>query len=118
MGNDFDNVYLFTPEMLPRGCVHLKLPGLTPTMCKKLGIDACRAVTSWSHKQHGSYPNLEGVVVCAEFEDVVRDAWRQYMERKRKREKLKRTKRAIGNWRKLVNKLLIRQRLQREYGGA
>ncbi len=42
--NDFGNVELFQPCMLPHGCVHLRnMPNLLRT-CRKLNID-CAAVT-------------------------------------------------------------------------
>lgn len=50
--NDYGNVYLFKPCMLPVGCVHLRLPNLH-RVAKKLGIDAAPAVTGFDF--HGGY---------------------------------------------------------------
>ena len=41
--NDYGNVELFQPSMLPIGCVHLKLPGLNK-ICRPLKIDCAPAV--------------------------------------------------------------------------
>lgn len=50
--NDYGNVYLFKPCMLPVGCVHLRLPNLH-RVAKKLNIDAAPAVTGFDF--HGGY---------------------------------------------------------------
>ena len=41
--NDYGNVELFQPSMLPIGCVHLKLPGLNKIF-RPLKIDCAPAV--------------------------------------------------------------------------
>lgn len=50
--NDYGNVYLFKPCMLPVGCVHIRLPNLH-RVARKLNIDAAPAVTGFDF--HGGY---------------------------------------------------------------
>lgn len=50
--NDYGNVYLFKPCMLPVGCVHLRLPNLH-RVARKLDLDAAPAVTGFDF--HGGY---------------------------------------------------------------
>lgn len=50
--NDYGNVYLFKPCMLPVGCAHLRLSNLH-RVAKKLTIDAAPAVTGFDF--HGGY---------------------------------------------------------------
>ncbi|XP_041656376.1 DNA repair protein complementing XP-C cells isoform X2 [Cheilinus undulatus] len=50
--NDYGNVYLFKPCMLPVGCVHVRLPNLH-RVARKLNIDAASAVTGFDF--HGGY---------------------------------------------------------------
>ena len=50
--NDFGNVYLFKPEMLPHGCVRVFLPNLG-SVAKKLNIDCAAAVIGFdTHHGH------------------------------------------------------------------
>ena len=57
--NDYGNVYLFKPCMLPVGCVHLRLPNL-PRVAKKLEMDCASAITGFDF--HGGYSHA--VYVC------------------------------------------------------
>lgn len=50
--NEYGNVYLFKPCMLPVGCVHLRLPNLH-RVARKLNIEAAPAVTGFDF--HGGY---------------------------------------------------------------
>ena len=43
--NEYGNVYLYKPWMLPVGCVHLRLPKLD-RVARKLGIDCPAAMVS------------------------------------------------------------------------
>ncbi|XP_041701889.1 DNA repair protein complementing XP-C cells [Coregonus clupeaformis] len=113
--NDFGNVYLFKPCMLPVGCVHLRLPNLQ-RVAKKLDMDCASAVTGFDF--HGGYSHAvtDGYIVCEEHEEILRAAWAEDQEIQRQKEKEKREKRAVTNWTLLVKSLLIRERLQRRYG--
>lgn len=42
--NEYGNVDLFKPEMLPVGCVHIVEPNAV-RLCKKLGINYAEAIT-------------------------------------------------------------------------
>jgi hypothetical protein len=43
-------------------------------VAKKLGIDCAPAMIGWDFHAGGSHPAYDGWVVCAEFEDALRDA--------------------------------------------
>ncbi|XP_070766553.1 DNA repair protein complementing XP-C cells [Enoplosus armatus] len=113
--NDYGNVYLFKPCMLPVGCVHLRLPNLH-RVARKLNIDAAPAVTGFDF--HGGYSHAvtDGYIVCEEHEEVLRAAWVEEQEIQKQKEKEKREKRAISNWTLLVKGLLIREKIQQRYG--
>ncbi|XP_027719480.1 DNA repair protein complementing XP-C cells isoform X2 [Vombatus ursinus] len=53
--NEFGNVYLFVPSMLPIGCVQLKLPNLH-RVARKLGIDCVQAITGFDFHCGYSHP--------------------------------------------------------------
>uniref|UniRef100_A0A3B4UWM5 Xeroderma pigmentosum, complementation group C n=1 Tax=Seriola dumerili TaxID=41447 RepID=A0A3B4UWM5_SERDU len=94
--NDYGNVYLFKPCMLPVGCVHLRLPNLH-RVARKLDLDAAPAVTDVT-------------------EEPPTTAWVEEQELQKQKEKEKKEKRAISNWTLLVKSLLIGERLKQRYG--
>lgn len=114
--NDYGNIDCFVPSMVPQGAAHVPLPG-TVRLCKKLGIDYAEAVTGFEFGSKMAVPVIQGVVIAAENEDLLRDAWRIDAEEKRKREELKAEKRILQTWRKFLFGLRITERVQEEYGG-
>lgn len=113
--NEFGNVYLFLPSMMPIGCVQLNLPNLH-RVARRLGIDCVPAVTGFDFHKGYSHPITDGYIVCEEYRDVLLAAWESEQELMEKKEKEKREKRALGNWKLLVKGLLIRERLKLRYG--
>ncbi|KAI6054653.1 XPC [Marmota monax] len=113
--NEFGNVYLFLPSMMPIGCVQLNLPNLH-RVARKLDIDCVQAVTGFDFHGGYSHPVTEGYIVCEEFKDVLLTAWENEQALIEKREKEKREKRALGHWKLLTKGLLIRERLKLRYG--
>ncbi|XP_063147747.1 DNA repair protein complementing XP-C cells isoform X2 [Candoia aspera] len=112
--NEFGNVYLFQPCMLPIGCVQLKLPNLH-RVARKLDIDCVPAVTGFDFHGGYSHPVTEGYIVCEEYKEVLVAAWENEESEREKREKEKREKRVLGNWKLLVKGLLIKERLKKRY---
>nr|XP_020728302.1 DNA repair protein complementing XP-C cells [Odocoileus virginianus texanus] len=113
--NEFGNVYLFLPSMMPVGCVQLHLPNLH-RVARKLNIDCAQAVTGFDFHKGYCHPITDGYVVCEEYRDVLLTAWENEQALVEKKEKEKREKRALGNWKLLVKGLLIRERLKLRYG--
>lgn len=113
--NEFGNVYLFLPGMMPVGCVQLHLPNLH-RVARKLDIDCAQAVTGFDFHKGYSHPITEGYIVCEEYKDVLLAAWENEQALIEKKEKEKREKRALGNWKLLAKGLLIRERLKLRYG--
>ncbi|XP_058931131.1 DNA repair protein complementing XP-C cells isoform X2 [Kogia breviceps] len=113
--NEFGNVYLFLPGMMPVGCVQLNLPNLH-RVARKLNIDCAQAVTGFDFHKGYSHPVTDGYIVCEEYKDVLLTAWENEQALIEKKEKEKREKRALGNWKLLVKGLLIRERLRLRYG--
>lgn len=44
--NEHGNIYMYMPQMLPAGCVHLRERG-TLQMAKSLDLEAVPAITGW-----------------------------------------------------------------------
>ncbi|XP_053810176.1 DNA repair protein complementing XP-C cells isoform X2 [Vidua chalybeata] len=112
--NEYGNVYLFLPSMLPVGCVQLKLPNLN-RVARKLNIDCAQAITGFDFHGGYSHPVTDGYVVCEEYKEVLVAAWENEQAEIEKKEKEKREKRALGNWKLLTKGLLIRERLKQRY---
>uniref|UniRef100_A0A8C6YGP0 p125 n=1 Tax=Naja naja TaxID=35670 RepID=A0A8C6YGP0_NAJNA len=112
--NEFGNVYLFQPCMLPIGCVQLNLPSLH-RVARKLDIDCVPAVTGFDFHGGYSHPVTEGYVICEEYKEVLVAAWENEESEREKKEKEKREKRVLGNWKLLVKGLLIKERLKKRY---
>ncbi|XP_069499506.1 DNA repair protein complementing XP-C cells [Ambystoma mexicanum] len=113
--NEYGNVYLFKPCMLPIGCTHLHVPNLH-RVARKLNIDCVPAITGFDFHCGFSHPVTDGYIVCEEFQDVLLDAWNIEQAELEKKENEKREKRVWGNWKLLIKGLLIRERLKQRYG--
>ncbi|CAG7704877.1 unnamed protein product [Allacma fusca] len=115
--NDYGNVELFLPKMLPKGTVHLREPGIS-RIAKKLSIDCAPALVGFDFHSGGSHPTYDGHIVCEEFKDLLLDAWREDHEESMKREEAKRRKRVLGNWKRLIRMLQAQvQQMQDENQG-
>ncbi|KFP86605.1 DNA repair protein complementing XP-C cells, partial [Acanthisitta chloris] len=112
--NEYGNVYLFLPSMLPVGCVQLRIPNLN-RVARKLNIDCAQAITGFDFHGGYSHPVTDGYVVCEEYKEVLIAAWENEQAEIEKKEKEKREKRALGNWKLLTKGLLIRERLKQRY---
>uniref|UniRef100_A0A182JVP1 Rad4 beta-hairpin domain-containing protein n=1 Tax=Anopheles christyi TaxID=43041 RepID=A0A182JVP1_9DIPT len=112
--NEYGNVELFLEKMLPKGTVHLKLPGLNK-VCKRLQIDCAPALTGFDMAKKRVVPVYEGFVVCKEFAEQAVEEWYKEMEKEDQREQEKLEKRVYGNWKRLIKGLLVRRKLQNKY---
>lgn len=63
----------------------------------------------------GSHPVMEGIVICKEHEQVLRDAIEQQKQIAIEKEIKKKQERVYKNWRKLIRGLIIKQNLAKKY---
>ncbi|XP_038213658.1 DNA repair protein complementing XP-C cells homolog [Zerene cesonia] len=113
--NPYGNVELFKECMLPKGTVHIKLPGLN-RVAKKLNIDCAPAMTGFDFNGGYTHPVYDGFVVCKEFEEIITEAWIKDQEEMERKEQEKMEARVYGNWKRLIKGLFIRERLKTKYG--
>ncbi len=114
--NEFGNVELFQPCMLPIGTVHLRnMPNLN-RICRKLNIECAAAVTGFDAHGGFSHAVMDGWVVCEEHKDTVVAAFEEEEVRNNLKMIEKQQERVWGNWRHLIKSLLIRQKLKLKYG--
>ncbi|KAM0748756.1 Rad4-domain-containing protein [Meredithblackwellia eburnea MCA 4105] len=112
--NDFGNIDLYVPSMLPEGATHL--PHKSAAKCAKtLGIDYAEAVTGFEFRQRRANPIISGVVVAEEFADLLIEAIINTQTAADEKEFLKRQDRVLKRWKKLIIGLRIRQRIQASY---
>ncbi|GJQ66153.1 hypothetical protein Trydic_g4215 [Trypoxylus dichotomus] len=112
--NAYGNVELFKPSMLPKGTVHLQLPGLNK-IARKMNIDCAPAIIGFDFHGGWSHPTYDGFIVCEEFSEQLIAGWYQEQEESEKRAQEKLEKRVYENWRRLIRGLLIRERLKAKY---
>ena len=112
--NEYGNVELFKPWMMPKGCVQIPINGMQ-SVIRKSGIDAAPAMVGWDFSSGGSHPVFDGYVVCQENAEALMDAWNQEQEAKAQRERDKREKRVTDNWKRLVKGLMFREKMRLKY---
>ncbi|KAF7980649.1 hypothetical protein HWV62_37466 [Athelia sp. TMB] len=128
--NDFGNIDLYVPSMLPKGAIHvpcefgcvsvdaLALRSAVKGVAKiarKLGFDFAEAVTGFEFRKRRANPIIEGVVIAAENEPALLEAYLEAEEEAAKKAQTKREERVLKRWTRLVHGLRIRQRLQQQY---
>ncbi|KAI0087722.1 hypothetical protein BDY19DRAFT_892387 [Irpex rosettiformis] len=114
--NNFGNIDLYVPTMLPAGGAYVPYKGVAK-IAHQLGIDCAEAVTGFEFKKRRAFPVISGVVVAAENEEMLREAyWAAEQEAEEKR-RTKRQEQVIKRWQRLIQGLRIRQRLQDQYAG-
>merc|ERR1712008_180894 len=92
--NEYGNVELFKPWMLPKGTVHIPITEIN---------------------RGGSFPAFDGYVVCEEMQDTIMDAWNVYAEEQERKAHEKKEKRVLENWRKLTKGLVMYHKIKRKY---
>ncbi|KAF2824185.1 Rad4-domain-containing protein [Ophiobolus disseminans] len=113
--NAFNNIDVYVPTMVPQGAVHIPLKG-TARICRKLNIEHAEACTGFEFGKQRAVPVLTGVVVAAENEDMIIDAWEVEEAEKARKEADKREKLVLGLWKKFMSGLRIVERMKAEYG--
>ncbi|KAI5119046.1 hypothetical protein M0805_005912 [Coniferiporia weirii] len=112
--NDFGNIDLYTPSMLPAGAAHVAYKG-TAKIARKLGFDHAEAVTSFEFKKGRAFPVISGIVVAAENEEALLEAYWEAEREAEEKELKKQKERVIKRWSMLIQGLRIRQRLLEQY---
>jgi len=99
---------------LPGGTVHVDLPDAAK-VCRQLGIDFADAVAGFEYKKRRMVPTKCGVIVCAESEDVLREAWIEYTRHAAIVAKEKRLLEGELAWRDLLAALVTHIRVHRSF---
>ena len=79
-----------------------------------LGIDYAKAVVGFEYHSKKAHPNIDGIVVDASHEELVLSGVRQVSEAKASDQRRKRQAEVLLRWKRVVQKVCIRQRLREE----
>ena len=112
--NAYNNVDLFTTNMLPNGAAHLPYRGMVK-VAKSLEIDYAEAVTGFEFRKQRAIPVISGIVVAKEYAQSVLEKWeKDEGERQRKAEERK-LHVVFTRWKKFLKGLRIRERLHKDF---
>ncbi|KAF8644668.1 hypothetical protein AX16_008328 [Volvariella volvacea WC 439] len=112
--NNFGNIDLYVPSMLPEGAVHLPYKGIAK-IARKLGIDHAEAVVGFEFRKRRALPVIEGVVVARENESLLLEAYWAAEQDAEEKARIKREDRILKQWTRLIQGLRVRKRLQEQY---
>lgn len=112
--NNFGNIDLYVPSMLPKGAVHIPFKGVAK-IARKLGFDFAEAVTGFEFKKRRAFPIIEGIVVAQENESTLLEAYWEAERIAEEKSRARREDQVIKRWARLIQGLRIRQRLQNQY---
>ncbi|KAJ7078598.1 hypothetical protein B0H15DRAFT_954498 [Mycena belliarum] len=115
--NRFGNIDMYVPSMLPAGAVHVPCKSVkgTAKIARKLGFDHAEAVTGFEFKNRRAAPILKGIVIAAENESALLEAYWEVENDAAEKARAKRRERVLKRWTRLVYGLRIRKSLQEEY---
>lgn len=112
--NDFGNIDLYVPSMLPEGSIHIPFKGVAK-VAKRLGFDYAEAVTGFEFRNRRAIPIIEGIVVAEENEVVIVEAYLEAENDAEEKAHAKRLDQVHKRWIRLVQGLRIRDRLRKQY---
>ncbi|XP_076814596.1 DNA repair protein complementing XP-C cells homolog [Clavelina lepadiformis] len=115
--NDYGNVDLYKPCMLPIGCVHMRLPSLNLT-ARKLNIDVATAIVGFDTHHGFPHPVTDGYIACAEHEEILRIAWTEEQAHVAKRAQEKLEQKVYSRWKVLIKGMLALERVRRKYNNT
>ncbi|RKP19089.1 Rad4-domain-containing protein [Rozella allomycis CSF55] len=112
--NEFGNLYVFRPEMVPDDCCHIPYKGIDK-IAKKLDIDYVDAVVRFEFNRGRSFPVLEGIIVLEKHRDILVEAYEQVENHKVQSHFEEIQGKVINRWSRLIKKLIIRDRVNKLY---
>ncbi|CAG9531860.1 unnamed protein product [Cercopithifilaria johnstoni] len=112
--NEFGNLYVYKSSMVPEGCIHLRLNAL-PAISRHLDIDCVPAVVGWEFHKGGNHPIIDGCIVLKQHEEILREAWKEFHEKKQIATEKRRKQRTLKNWRRLVKGMLTMKKVRAKF---
>ncbi|CAJ0928519.1 unnamed protein product, partial [Mesorhabditis belari] len=103
--NQYGNIYVYQDSMVPKECVHLKLPGIVG-LCRRLNKEHVAAVVGWDFHVSANHPVIEGAVVLERDVEELIAEWEAAENRRKERERKRREGKVLSNWRILIKGIL------------
>jgi xeroderma pigmentosum group C-complementing protein len=113
--NDYGNIEIWSPAHVPRGAVHLHLPRID-AVAESLEIDFAPAVVGFEVRNGRTMPKMSGIVVARQHEAMLLDAHAERQQQTIEKAIAHNQRLVLRRWAKLTKRLLLRQRLEEDYG--
>ncbi|GMS95420.1 hypothetical protein PENTCL1PPCAC_17595, partial [Pristionchus entomophagus] len=113
--NEFGNVYMYQPEMIPRGCIWIDDVDGIQRVATELGKDFVPPVIAWYYKRGTTIPLIRGAVFIKEDLPELLEAWKVSYKRLKEEERKDRSDRCIGRWKKLIKGMLRLAAMRKEF---
>ncbi|TGZ78495.1 Rad4-domain-containing protein [Ascodesmis nigricans] len=114
--NDFGNIDVFVPTMVPEGGTHIWHP-MAAQAVKILGLDSAGAVTGFQFNGRNASPVMKGVVVAEEYREAVEEVVKGLEWEMEREVMVEKRERAVEMWRRWFMRLVVRRRLGIEVRG-
>lgn len=115
--NQYGNLEIWSPAHVPRGAVHVRLPRIEQ-VARQLGIDYAAAVVGFETQNGRTMPQFDGIVVAQHLEAALLDGHADIQQVTIEKAIAKNQRITIKRWERLVKRLLLRQRLEDDYGAV
>eukprot|EP00466_Bigelowiella_natans_P001675 jgi/Bigna1/140277/aug1.55_g14985 len=106
----YGHVEVWTKGHLPLGCLHVDLPRCE-RIAKKLGIQFAPAMTGFEVKSGRSVPVISGIVVRGEDAEIVKMAWAEVEEDRRRKKQAAEDRMYKRLWRELITNIVVKQKI-------
>lgn len=113
--NKYGNIEIFRPNMVPDGCVWLKMQDIEVALVNRQ-IQCVPVVVGFAFKSGSAYPVKNGVIVLTQDEVAAKKIWLTYKIKEQQRAEKDKLIRSLYVWRLILNKLRVKQNLNQRYG--
>ena len=113
--NQYGNIDLFTPSMIPPGATHFPYRD-AEKVAQILGIDFAVAITGFDHANRTSLPIRQGVVVATEYIDAMSAVHEAVLLETEEHAQSVKIIAALKRWTRFLAALRIREHVQTRYG--
>ncbi|KAI2510277.1 mismatch repair [Fragilaria crotonensis] len=110
--NEYRNIEL---ALLNPGLVHVDRPRIA-LVAKKLEIPYAPCLLGFEGHGGNRTPTIRGIVVHQHSVEILKEAYREYERHVLEQEHDESQRRILRRWKKLINGILLKDRLEREYG--
>ncbi|TYZ67353.1 hypothetical protein PybrP1_008656, partial [[Pythium] brassicae (nom. inval.)] len=115
--NAYGNIEVWSAAHVPRGGAHVRLPRIEK-VARELGLDFAPAVVGFEAQGDRNVPQVDGIVVAETALALLLDAHAHVQQGTIERAMEKNQAAVAKRWERLVKRLLLRQRLDDDYGAV